>query len=324
MNRKMPAACQSLLDTWHEPIIVGISNAIFMIFKNKDLLMKNKVRAIICPHCGKITDIGEPRCIWCGGSTGYSARMTQGWINMLNDSEKLIQGIIFLNIGMFVLSLFLNSRIPEMSLNPFTALSPDMYSLILLGATGTDPIDNMNFWWSLGWWTFLSANYLHGGVLHILFNMVALKQIASVVMREYGAYRFVMIYTIGGVAGFYLSYRAGIPLTIGASAALCGLLGALLFFGWNRGGEYGNLVFKQIGAWILALFIFGFLWSGINNWGHLGGIIGGFILGWTLGYREKKPETRFDRFSAAVLVVITLLVLGWGVVTGPLVRYNIV
>lgn len=285
--------------------------------------MKNKARAVICPHCGNITDVMEKRCIWCGKETGRAARYQQGWMRVFNDPEKLIQGIIGLNIGMFVLSLFLNSRLSALSLNPFTALSPDMYSLILLGATGTEPINNMDFWWSIGWGTLLSANYLHGGLLHILFNMVALRQIAYVVTREYGVNRFIMIYTIGGVAGFYLSYRAGVSLTIGASSALCGLLGSLLFFGWDRGGEYGNLVFRQIGIWILLIFVFGFVFSGINNWGHLGGIIGGFLLGWLLGYREKKPETRFDRYAAVALTLLTLLVLSWGTVIGPLVRYRI-
>ncbi|MBA4368122.1 MAG: rhomboid family intramembrane serine protease [Desulfobacterium sp.] len=284
--------------------------------------MNKQVRAILCPHCGKITDIAEAHCIWCGSATGYSARLKKRWINALNDSEMLIQGVMFLNIGMFVLSLFLNSSIPEITLNPFTALSPDTYSLLLLGATGTEPIDNIHLWWSLGWLTFLSANYLHGGILHILFNMVALKQIAPVVTREYGVYRFLIIYSIGGVIGFYLSYMAGISLTIGASSAICGLLGSLLFFGWSRGGQYGNLVFKQIGSWILTLFIFGFLMSGINNWGHLGGILGGFALGWILGYREKRPETRMDRFTSGIIAVITLLVLGWSVITGTLVRYG--
>ena len=286
--------------------------------------MKNKARAVICPHCGNITDIKENRCIWCGKETGHAVRMQPGWIQVFHDPQKLIQGIIGLNIGMFVLSLFLNSQLAGLSLNPFTALSPDMYSLILLGATGTDPINNMNFWWSLGWGTLISANYLHGGLLHILFNMVALKQIAYMVTREFGENRFIIIYTIGGMAGFFLSYQAGVALTIGASSALCGLLGALLFFGWNRGGDYGNLVFKQIGIWILVLFVFGFVISGINNWGHLGGIVGGFLSGWILGYREKRPETRFDRYAALALALLTLLVLGWYAVIGTLVRYQIV
>jgi rhomboid protease GluP len=284
---------------------------------------KKEIRAVMCPHCGKITDVQEARCIWCGNSTGYAARMKLGWAEVLNNSEMLIRGIIALNIGMFVLSLFLNSSIPELSLNPFSTLSPDTYSLVILGATGTQPINNINTWWSLGWWTFLSANYLHGGILHILFNMVALNQIASTVTREYGVHRFFIIYSIGGVAGFYMSYWAGIPLTIGASAAICSLLGALLFYGWSRGGEYGNQVFKQVGGWIFSLFLFGFLWPGINNWGHFGGILGGFALGWIMGYREKSPDHRVYQYTAALLVLITILVLGWGVITGITVRYNI-
>ncbi|MBW1897471.1 MAG: rhomboid family intramembrane serine protease, partial [Deltaproteobacteria bacterium] len=123
------------------------------------------------------------------------------WKDIFNNPEKLIRGIIYLNIGMFLLSLFLNTNLSGISINPFASLAPESKSLLILGATGTYPIDRMHRWWSL-----LAANYLHGGILHILFNMIAFSQIAPAVAREYGNYRFFLIYSLGGIAGFYISY----------------------------------------------------------------------------------------------------------------------
>ena len=237
------------------------------------------------------------------------------WKGMFHDSEKLIRGIIYLNIGMFLLSLFLNTNLSGISFNPFSSLAPESKSLLILGATGTYPIDSMHRWWSL-----LAANYLHGGILHILFNMIALTQIAPAVAREYGNYRFFLIYSLGGIAGFYISYLAGVNFTIGASAAVCSLLGALLYYGWSRRGEYGNLVFKQVGGWIISLFIFGFLWPGINNWGHGGGILSGAALGLLMGYGERKPESSLHRYPALSLTVATLVILAWAAITGIFFR----
>jgi rhomboid protease GluP len=137
-----------------------------------------------------------------------------------------------------------------LSTNPFTFLSPSSNALILLGSTGTIPIDQMHRWWTL-----ISANYLHGSILHILFNMIALYQIGPLVLREYGAGRLISLYTLGGVIGFLVSYLVGIRFTLGASAAVCSLIGASLYYGKSRGGSYGQAVYKQISGWVLGLFL---------------------------------------------------------------------
>jgi len=223
----------------------------------------------------------------------------------MNDPDKLIKAIIGLNVLMYAISLLLSPGGRQFSGNPLSMLSPGSRGLLLFGATGTIPIDQMHRWWSL-----LSANYLHAGILHILFNMLALWQIAPLIVREYGLSRMLVIYTLGGVAGFGISYLVGVQLTIGASAAICSLIGAALYFGINRGGVYGQAVYRQVGGWAVSLFVFGFLIPGINNWGHAGGMLAGALLGALLGYREKKRETRWHLITAritAVLTVVTLL-----------------
>jgi rhomboid protease GluP len=163
----------------------------------------------------------------------------------------------------------------------FSLLSPGTQSLLRFGASGAVPV------FGLGrWWTVLSAAWLHGSLLHILFNMLWVRQLAPDVVELYGAPRTVIIYTAASAAGFTLSSTAGllfaglpIPflrgamLTIGASASIFGLLGALVYYG-RRGGS--RHIGSQATSLAVVLFIFGFIMPNIDNYGHLGGFLGGY------------------------------------------------
>jgi rhomboid protease GluP len=274
-------------------------------------MARHQRRSILCPNCRKLISLDESRCPHCGIARPGSWWKSNVWTRASLDPDQLIRIIIYANVGMYVLSLLLDPLASSLSLNPFSLLSPANKSLLLLGATGTVPIDFLHRWWTL-----VAANYLHGGILHILFNMVALRQIAPLVLREYGPYRMVILYTLGGVIGFLVSYLAGVRFTIGASAAVCGLIGATLYYGKSRGGSYGQAIYKQIGAWALGLLLFGFLMPGVNNWAHGGGICAGVVLGFSLGYQERRSEGLIHRILAGMCVVLTLLILIWAGVSG--------
>jgi rhomboid protease GluP len=216
---------------------------------------------------------------------------------------------------MFIVSILFNPRAAGFSMNPLTFLSPSDNSLLLLGATGTIPIDNYQRFWTL-----ISASFLHGGILHIFFNMAAFRQLATVVNREFGVYRMFIIYTLSGIFGFWISYLAGIALTIGASASVCGLVGAILYYGKSRGGVYGRELYKQIAVWVVFLFIFGLMVPGINNWGHGGGILAGIGLSYLLGYRDRKMENIVHKTLAGACMIATILVLLWAVSTAVYYR----
>jgi rhomboid protease GluP len=175
-----------------------------------------------------------------------------------------------------------------------------------MGATGTMPVFQLHRWWTL-----VSASFLHGSLLHLLFNMVALNQLGQLCAEIFGLHRFLIIYVISGIIGFYISTMAGIMLTIGASASLCGLIGALLYYGKSRGGEFGHLVVQQVRGWIIGLVLIGLFLPSINNWGHGGGLLGGLALAALLGYPERHATGMLVRNLAVVVVVLTLAVLGW-------------
>lgn len=278
---------------------------------------RSEKKSILCPNCRRLINRDEPVCPHCGLS-----RPGSGWklalpSNLLSDPADMIKLIIYVNVAFYILALLLNPRGLGLSANPLAFLSPSNHSLLLLGATGTLPIDRLH-----GWWTLLAASYLHGGLLHIIFNMLALRQLGIFVLNEYGLYRFFTIYTLTGIAGFYLSYLAGVPLTIGASASVCGLIGATLYYGKSRGGIYGEVIYRQVMGWVVGLMLFGFMIPGINNWGHGGGIASGILLGFLLGYREKRRENQVHRVLAISCIVLTAGVLLWAV--GQSIYYSLI
>lgn len=268
-------------------------------------------RSILCPNCRKLISVDESHCPHCGEARPGSWWKNNVWTRAFLDADQLIKTIIYVNVGMYVLSLLLDPLASGVSLNPLSLLSPANKSLLLLGATGTYPIDYFQRWWTL-----VAANYLHGGIFHILFNIFALRQIAPLALREFGANRTVILYTLGGVIGFSVSYVAGVRFTIGASAAVCSLIGASLYYGKSRGGSYGQAIYKQIGGWALGILIFGLLMPGVNNWAHGGGMCAGAVLGFLLGYRERRSESLLHRIFAGICVVLTVLILAWATVSG--------
>ena len=225
--------------------------------------------------------------------------------------DVFVKTIIGLNIGMYVFSLLLSTNILGRMYSPLMMLSPSGRVLRLIGATGSMTVQGFQ-----GWWTVLAANYLHVGIIHIFFNMLVFWQICPLAIREYGISRTFSIYTISGILGFVLSILAGVDSTIGASAAVCGLMGALIYYGKSRGGIYGQVIYRQIGGWALGIFLFGLLVPNINNWCHAGGMLGGILMGFLLGYEERISEKNGHQVLAKILCVLTVVVLLWSVFLG--------
>ena len=270
----------------------------------------------LCPNYRRLISRDEPSCPYCGIKSPGAWWKNNALLHPLQTPELFLTGLSGVNIALFVLSLILHPGGTSMGMNPFGFLSPDSRSLLLLGATGTMPIAALHRWWSL-----VSASYLHGSLLHLIFNLIALRQIGPLVIQEYGLARMFTIYTLGGIGGFLLSFLVGVPFTIGASAAVCALIGAALYYGKSRGGSYGQQVYQQIGGWAMSIFVFGLLVPGINNWAHGGGMAAGAFCGLLLGYQENRRELLSHRLLGAACAVGTILILVWGVATAVIYRF---
>jgi rhomboid protease GluP len=136
-------------------------------------------------------------------------------------------------------------------------------------------------------WRFITPIFLHIGIPHIFINMYSLYAIGPAVERFFGTPRFVITYMLAGISGVVFSLALSPYPSAGASGAIFGMLGALAAFLYrHRGlfGRFGRLQLRQI--ILVALLNLGLgLMPGIDNWGHLGGLVAGAILSWWLGPR---------------------------------------
>jgi len=264
--------------------------------------------SILCPGCRKLISRDEEVCPWCGLKRP-GRRLPNPLQRWSATPTEIVKPLIAINVAFYVLSLLLGPFNLHGFGNPLSFLAPDNRVLLVVGATGSLPVFQLHRWWTL-----VSASFLHGSLLHLLFNMVALNYLGRITANIFGLYRFLLIYLLSGVAGFLVSCLAGVPLTIGASAAICGLIGALLFYGKSRGGEYGRLVVEQVRGWIIGLVLIGFFLPSINNWGHGGGLLAGLGLAALVGYREKRTEGMLLRQAATVVTLASLAILVWAVI----------
>ncbi len=266
-------------------------------------------RSTVCVSCGKLISSEAEYCPFCHVP---QSRIRRAGRQLRFDPtiDTLIRYGIGVHVLFFLISLVVSGGMPGTGGGIFQLFAPKGGTLLAMGATGTVPIDRFGRWWSL-----LTAGFLHGGLIHLLFNMTACYQLAPLIFSTFGRYRGILLFIGTSVTGFYLSYLAGIQFTIGASAALCGWIGAAVFYGRSRGGMYGMAVYRQAGSWAVSILIFGFLFPGINNWGHIGGFIGGVMLASLLGYDARTPEQPWHRYAALASLVATFGFLGVGLVS---------
>ncbi|PDM41336.1 MULTISPECIES: rhomboid family intramembrane serine protease [unclassified Geobacillus] len=157
------------------------------------------------------------------------------------------------------------------------------------------------------WWRFFTPIFLHIGFLHLLMNTFALYYLGMTVERLYGSWRFFFIYLIAGFFGTLGSFLFTTSLSAGASGAIFGLFGALLYFGT----VYRHLFFQTIGTNIIGLIIinllFGIMVPGIDNAGHIGGLIGGFLAS---GIVHLPNHLDWKRQVRTLLVTVSAAALG--------------
>lgn len=265
--------------------------------------------AILCPSCGRLTNAEAPVCLVCGrrnpGIWGFAQPL-----RALFRRRRFTDVVTVVCIAAYLVSLLWDPSSVFRSRGFFADFAPSNQALLALGATGA---------WPMGmgrWWTLLTAIYLHGGILHILFNVLWIRQLGPAVEELYGPARTAVVFTISGVAGFAVSNAVGIPLTVGASGSIFGLLGAIVAYGRRRGGAFGAMVLRQYGMWALILFVFGFFMAGVNNWGHAGGFVGGYLAALALGPAEGRSERGLDRVAALAAVALTVLAFALAIWTG--------
>ena len=256
--------------------------------------------SMICPGCRNLISTEENRCPYCGtyrpGLWGLGPALSR----VFGGQIDILALIPTACIALYILSLLLDlGTAMQMKGGMFNMLSPGLRPLVALGMTGSVG------GYTAPWWTVLTATYLHGGLLHILFNVLWIRQLGPQVGNAYGPGRFFIIFTAGGIVGFVLSNALSAAPTIGASGAIFGLFAALIVYGRRQGGSMMAMMTRQVWQWALLLFIFGFMMSGVNNYAHLGGFIGGWIASRLLVSKTDYREGRIVIILALLLLVLT-------------------
>jgi rhomboid protease GluP len=216
---------------------------------------------------------------------------------------------------LFVAALLIRPAPPSGGI--LNIFAPSLEGNFIFGMSGRDPV------FAFGrWWTVLTATWLHGNLLHIIMNMMAVRSLAPIVAELFGASRMIIIYVLSGVVGFTASTLAGLILgpiqfigggiwTVGASASIAGLIGAVYLYGHRTGSSGAS---EQARSWIMMLVIMGFMPLRIDNWAHLGGVVGGYFCAKLL---DPLHSERLDHFLIALgLLLLTAAAIAVSVVTG--------
>ena len=189
--------------------------------------------------------------------------------------------LIVINVIMYLLEIFYPDIISYLILDPISIKSGEYYRLF-------------------------TSLFLHGNIIHLLSNMYALYVLGNQIETFLGKWKYLIIYFFSGLAGSLLSCM-GSSLSLGASGAIFGLLGSLLYFGYHYRVYFGNVILKQIIPVILLNLLIGFSFSSINNAAHIGGLIGGLFVTMALGVNSKNEKSSL--VNGLIVSFIYLIVL---------------
>jgi rhomboid protease GluP len=162
------------------------------------------------------------------------------------------------------------------------------------------------------WWRLVTAGFLHSGILHILMNSWVLFDLGAEVETFYGTSRLIVFYFVSTVTGFAASsHIGGGHFSVGSSAGIFGLIGAMLAFGFTDRSSLGMQVKSLYTRWVLYGLVISFL-PGVDFWAHAGGFAGGFVTGWLASTPRARLMWKEPLLRALAGVCIALTVVAFG------------
>jgi rhomboid protease GluP len=214
----------------------------------------------MCPNCRAFVTTSDRVCPYCEMKLGERAieRRDPGDVlgGLIPHVRFTTVMILLINTGLF-LADYLN---PQAGLTTFGASLPAPY---MHGQ----------------WWRLITAGFLHGGIFHILMNSWVLFDLGAEVEQLYGTSRLIVFYFVSTITGFWTSSHLGFHSSVGSSAGIFGLIGAMLAFGVSDRSALGSMVKSLYMRWVIYGLVLSFL-PGVDFWAHVGGLSGGFITGW--------------------------------------------
>ena len=232
----------------------------------------------MCPHCRAFITIKDRVCPYCNEavaprqvSRDDSSQMVGGFIPHFRFNTTII---LLLNFGLYIATTIFSMR----SGNPDAFMNLDGNTLRLFGA-------KWNFGLAHGeYWRLVTAGFLHGGILHIVMNSWVLFDLGAQVEEIYGSSRMLVIYFISTVGGFYASALYSDSLSVGASAGLFGLVGAMIALGVRHRNAMGAAIRGMYLRGAVIGLAFGMVGAfHVDNAAHIGGLTAGFAIAYLAG-----------------------------------------
>ena len=257
----------------------------------------------MCPHCRAFVDASERTCTECHEPLGrpYAQRMaaSAALAGLVPPTHFTTLILMMINGGLFAATLLMSMK--RGGGEAFGSI--DNYVLYYFGAK-----ESMSIFAGRQWWRLITAGFLHGGFFHILMNSWALYDLGAKVEEAYGTSRFLVIYLLSSAFGFLASAFWSRAISIGASAAIFGLIGAMIAFGYRHhvfGGEMRAIYTR----WAIYGLLFGLLpFFNVDNAAHIGGLAAGFGLGYIAGSAgESKPLDWLWKAMAAFTIAVTVV-----------------
>lgn len=256
----------------------------------------------MCPHCRAFITNKDRICPYCNEKVGARAidRRTPGAIlgGLIPQARFVTSTLLTINVGMFLLTVIYSMR----SGNSSALLNIDGRTLAYFGDKFPAAIQ-------LGqWWRLVTAGYLHAGLFHIFMNMWVLLDVGSIVEEIYGPARMFVFYSLANIGGFYVSYLWSANPSMGASAAIMGLIAVMIAYGMQHRNAVGDAIKGQYIRWVIWILIIGLLPGfAIDNAAHIGGLIAGLIIGYLAGTPryEGSPIEKVWKAAAALCVLLT-------------------
>ncbi|MGO9261483.1 MAG: rhomboid family intramembrane serine protease [Bryobacteraceae bacterium] len=256
----------------------------------------------MCPHCRAFITTRDRVCPYCSETVGPRAvardESSGGFIGgFIPHARFNTVMILLINAGLYVAT-----SIYSMKAGRGDAMGLDSQTLVDFGAKYGPALAAGQ------WWRLVTAGFLHGGLLHILMNSWVLFDLGAQVEELYGASRMLVIYFVSSVFGFYLSAIWSPVTSVGASAALFGMIGAMIALGMRHRGALGAHVKSLYIRWAIYGLLFGLL-PGIDNAAHVGGLTAGFLVAFLAGQPRaaESPVERVWRVASWLCILVTFL-----------------
>lgn len=273
----------------------------------------------MCPNCRAFITTKDKVCPYCDVKLGARAvdRRNPGAVlgGLIPHARFTTTIILMINFGLYIVTAIYSMKAG----NDAAFMGVDGRTLAMFGAKfGVLQFQNGE------WWRLVTAGFLHGGLIHIGMNSWVLYDLGTTVEHFYGTRRMLVIYFFSSVTGFLAStFWRPMGVSVGASAALFGLIGAMIAIGVQDKSFRGAAIKSMFIRWAIYGLIFGLLFPMIDNAAHIGGLAGGFLVGYVartpkLVEDAKEKFWLYAAYASVALTVLcfTLMILGFKAMTG--------